>query len=202
MEANLAHGCGVPEEDILRARIYALLARLLAAPITEEDQETIRALEGDGTEMGAALGSLATIAAKTSLKAATDEYDTLFIGLVQGELVPYASYYLTGFLQEKPLAELRSDMVRLGIARSDDLVEPEDHIAVVCEMMHGLITGVFGEAASIETQKDFFDSHIRPWACRFFQDLEAAESAVLYMPVGTIGRVFMEVEVKAFEMTA
>ncbi len=202
MEANLAHGCEIPEEDVLRARFYALLARLLGAPITEEDLETVRALEGDGTELGTALGSLATIAAKTSLKTATDEYDTLFIGVVQGELVPYASYYLTGFLQEKPLAELRSDMIRLGIARSDDLVDPEDHIAVVCEMMHGLITGAFGEATSIDIQKDFFDSHIRPWASRFFQDLEAAESAVLYMPVGTIGRVFMAVEDKAFEMTA
>ena len=202
MEANLAPGCDIPEEDVLRARFYALLARLLAAPITEEDLQTVRALEGDGTELGAALGALATISAKTSLKTASEEYDALFIGVVQGELVPYASYYLTGFLQEKPLAELRGDMVRLGIARSEDLVEPEDHIAVVCEMMHGLITGAFGEAASIEIQKDFFDSHIRSWASRFFQDLEAAESAVLYMPVGTIGRVFMAVEAKAFEMTA
>ena len=202
MEANLAHGCDVPEEDVLRSRFYALLARLLAAPITEEDLQTVRALEGDETELGAALGAMANISAKTSLKTATNEYDALFIGVVHGELVPYASYYLTGFLQEKPLAELRFDMVRLGIARSEDLVEPEDHIAVVCEMMHGLITGAFGEATSIDIQKDFFDSHIRPWASRFFQDLEAAESAVLYMPVGTIGRVFMEVEAKAFEMTA
>ena len=201
MEANLAHGCDIPEEDILRARFYALLGRLLAAPTTEDDLQNIRSLEGDETELGTALGSLATIAAKTSLEAATDEYETLFIGVVKGELIPYASYYLTGFLQEKPLAELRGDMVRLGIARSEDLVEPEDHIAVVCEMMHGLITGAFGDTTPIEIQKDFFDSHIRPWASRFFQDLEAAESAVLYMPVGTIGRVFMAVESKAFEMT-
>lgn len=202
MEANLAHGCDIPEEDVLRGRFYALLARLLGTPISEEDMHTIRALEGDETELGAALGSLATIAAKTSLETATEEYETLFIGVVKGELTPYASYYLTGFLQEKPLAELRGDMVRLGIARSDDLVEPEDHIAVVCEMMHGLITGAFGDATSIEIQKDFFDSHVRPWASRFFQDLEAAESAVLYMPVGTIGRVFIAIESKAFEMTA
>lgn len=202
MEAKLAHGCDIPEEDVLRARFYALLARLLGAPVGEEDMHTIRALEGDETELGSALGSLAVIAAKTSLESAKDEYETLFIGVVKGELTPYASYYLTGFLQEKPLAELRGDMVRLGIARSDDLVEPEDHIAVVCEMMHGLITGAFGDATSIEIQKDFFDSHVQPWAHRFFQDLEAAESAVLYMPVGTIGRVFMAVESKAFEMTA
>ena len=202
MEANLAHGYEIPEEDVLRARFYALLARFLGAPINEEGMHTLRALEGDETELGTALGSLATLAAKTSLVAAKDEYETLFIGIVKGELIPFASYYLTGFLQEKPLAELRGDMVRLGIARSDDLVEPEDHIAVVCETMHGLITGAFGDATSIEIQKDFFDSHVRPWAHRFFQDLEAAESAVLYMPVGTIGRVFMEVEAKAFEMTA
>ena len=84
MESNLAHGCDIPEEDVLRARFYALLARLLTAPITEEELQTVRALEGDGTELGAALGALATISAKTSLKTATDEYDTLFIGVVQG----------------------------------------------------------------------------------------------------------------------
>ena len=87
-------------------------------------------------------------------------------------------------------------------SRSEDLVEPEDHFSVVCEMMHGLITGAFSEAASIEIQKDFFVSHIQTWASRFFEDLEAAEAAVLYMPVGTIGRAFMEIEAKAFEMTA
>ncbi len=205
-ETNLASGFDVPEEvpeeDVLRARFYGMLAHLLTAPPSAETLESVRALEGDETEMGSALGALAAVAAKTSANEAEDEYNALFIGMAHGELTPYASYYLAGFLMEKPLANLRGDMARLGIAASEDFKEPEDHIGVLCEMMHGLITGAFGAPADMATQKEFFDAHIRPWAPRFFEDLEAAKSAVLYMPVGTVGRVFMAIEAAAFEMAA
>ncbi len=103
---------------------------------------------------------------------------------------------------EKPLAKLRGDMARLGIAAAEEFKEPEDHIGIVCEMMHGLITGAFGAPADVATQKEFFDAHIRPWATRFFKDLEASKSTVLYMPVGTVGRVFMAIEAEAFAMGA
>lgn len=201
-EANLASGFDVPEEDVLRARLYAILAHLLMAPPAAATLESVRALEGDGTEMGRALGALAAVAAKTSVEAAEEEYNTLFIGMAHGEFTPYASYYLAGFLMEKPLAKLRGDMARLGIAAAEEFREPEDHIGVLCEMMHGLITGAFGAPADVATQKDFFDAHIRPWATRFFEDLEASKSTILYMPVGTVGRVFMAIEAEAFAMGA
>jgi TorA maturation chaperone TorD len=199
-ETNLASGIDVPDEDVLRAHFYAILAHLLTAPPSAETLESVRTLEGDETEMGRALGALAAVAAKTSVEAAEEEYNTLFIGMARGELAPYASYYLAGFLMEKPLAKLRGDMAQLGIAASEEFKEPEDHIGIVCEMMHGLITGAFGAPADVATQKEFFDAHIRPWATRFFEDLEASKSAVLYMPVGTVGRVFMAIETEAFAM--
>jgi len=195
-------GHDIPEEDVLRARFYRILAHLLSEPPSEETLRFLRGLEGDGTDMGQALKALAAVAQKTALESAEDEYNALFIGVVKGELTPYASYYLTGFLQERPLAALRGDMERLGMAREEAHKEPEDHIGVLCEMMHGLITGAFGEPADVATQKEFFDAHIRPWAPRFFEDLEKARSAVLYMPVGTVGRVFLEIEAQAFEMQA
>ncbi len=201
-ETNLASGFDVPDEDVLRARFYAILAHLLTRPPSAETLESVRTLEGDETEMGSALGALAAVAAKTSVEAAEEEYNALFVGMAHGELTPYTSYYLAGFLMEKPLAKLRGDMERLGIAAAEEFREPEDHIGILCEMMHGLITGAFGAPADVATQKEFFDAHIRPWATRFFEDLEAAKSAVLYMPVGTVGRVFMAIEAEAFAMGA
>ncbi|MDP6574013.1 MAG: molecular chaperone TorD family protein [Rhodospirillales bacterium] len=201
--ADRLHDGGIAEEDALRARFYAILAHVLGAPPSAETLNAFGALEGDETDMGQALGTLAAVAAKTTVDAAGKEFDALFVGAGQGgELFPYKSYYLTGFLYEKPLAELRGDMARLGIENSGEVREPEDHIAAVLEMMHGLITGAFGEAADLETQREFFSDHIATWAPRFFEDLEAAKSSLLYVPVGTVGRVFMEIESEAFAMAA
>lgn len=190
----------VSDEDAARAQCYTLLAHLLHAPPPRELLDLVRGLKSDKSELGQALEALATVAQQTSPEKAEREYAALFIGVTRGELLPYASYYLTGFLQEKPLADLRGDMARLGIGRRDDVAEPEDHIAALCEIMAGLITGAFGEAASLEEQRQFFTRHLAPWAPRFFEDLQAAKAAVLYMPVGRIGRLFMTIEAEAFGM--
>jgi TorA maturation chaperone TorD len=190
----------VSDEDAARAQCYTLLAHLLHAPPTPALLDIVRALKSDRSELGQALAALAAVAQQTSPEKAEREYAALFIGLARGELLPYASYYLTGFLQEKPLADLRGDMARLGITRRDDVPEPEDHIASLCEMMAGLITGAFGEPASVAEQQKFFARHLASWAPRFFEDLQAAKAAVLYMPVGRIGRLFMTIEAEAFGM--
>ena len=203
MEAQEDRDSAIAEEDALRAQVYSLLARLLAAPPDREVLGYVRGLEGDRSDFGQAIGALAAAAAASSPEAIEEEYNTLFIGVTKGELMPYASYYLTGFTYEKPLAELRSDMARFGIARADDVPEPEDHIAALCEMMAGLILGTFAEGqVSLADQRAFFDAHIGCWAPKFFEDLEAAQSAAFYMPVGRIGRLFMEIEHQAFEMAA
>lgn len=190
----------IPEEDLLRAQFYWLIARLLLAPPPLDLLARVAALEEDGTPIGQALGQLAQIARDVSPEGAADEYQELFIGVARGELMPYGSYYLTGFLNEKPLAELRQDMAQLGIMRADEIAEPEDHMGTLCEIMAGLITGEFGAPAEIAVQRHFFDRHIAPWGARFFTDLEAAQAARLYAPVGRLGRIFVEVEAVGFDM--
>jgi len=194
------------EEEVLRANAYALLAALLTAPPSADLLQALSVLDGDvdadDGPMGAAFATLAS-AARAALPAdVADEYGTLFIGVGGGELSPYGSYYKTGFLNEKPLAELRADMARLGIARADDVREPEDHIAALCEMMAGLITGAFDAEATLDEQRAFYERHVAGWAERFFTDLEAAPSARFYRAVGALGRTFLAVEGQAFDLAA
>ncbi len=192
----------IPEEDALRAQWYGLLAGLLAAAPTAKLLETIGAIEGDETELGQAVTRLAAAARASTVEAVAEEHQNIFIGVGGGELLPYGSYYLAGFTYEKPLAKLRIEMTRLGIVRADDVHEPEDHIASLCEIMGGLITGAYGEPAVLAKQQAFFDVHVGSWAALFFRDLEAAPSAKFYQPVGTVGRLFLGVEGQAFKMAA
>ncbi|MFN8757495.1 MAG: molecular chaperone [Tagaea sp.] len=193
----------IADEDMLRAQLYALLGELLADIPTAQTLARVGELSGDpATELGESVNALAAVARKTTAQQASDEYHDLFIGVAAGELQPYASVYLTGFLHEKPLADLRGTMGELGIARAAKRAEPEDHIASVCEMMAGLIVGGFGAPADLKTQREFFDRHLAPWAGRFFEDLAAAKAARLYMPVGRIGKLFLEIEREAFAMDA
>lgn len=182
--------------DAVRSRIYLLLGRLLAKPPDEAVLELVRGLEGGGadTPLDQALSALARAAAETDPTAAARAYQVLFVGVGRGELVPYASWYLTGFIAEQPLVRLRADMAKLGIARGDDVHEPEDHVAALCEMMGGLIAGMFGEAADRATQAAFFDAHLAPWASQFFTDLERTTDAAFYPAVGAVGRRFVEVD--------
>ena len=190
----------VDESELLRSGLYRLLARLLARTPDTELLTTLAGLDGDSTEMGQAISALAAAAAACDAEAARDEYQRLFVGLGRGLLVPYGSYYLTGFLNEKPLARLRADMVPLGAARSDGSSEPEDHIASLMEMMASFIDGSFGLSQPLSVQAEFFNKHVASWASYFFADLEACPQAQLYAPAGRMGRLFMAIEAAAFEM--
>ncbi len=192
-------------EDAFRANVYGLLARLLTEPPSEETMEILRGLDGvdDDTEIGKALSNLGAVAVRTPLGKAEEEYTKLFYGVgAGGEIHPYASFYLTGFIYEKPLAELRGDLSEIGIEPTGRNNEPEDHIAFLCEVMHGLVSGVFGGTPDTAREQVFFTKHLAPWAGHLFKDLEAAGSAVLYMPLGALGRLFFTVEYEAFEMAA
>jgi len=128
------------------------------------------------------------------------EFFDLFIGLGRGELLPYASYYLTGFLYERPLARLRADLAPLGIERSEGNAEPEDHAAILCEIMSGLISGRL--PAPDGTDQQMFEKHLAPWIGRFFADLERAQAARFYRHVGALGRVLIDIETEAFALPA
>ena len=190
----------VAEVDQLRVNVYRLLARCLSASADAAFLNVLKDLQGDDHELGLALSELASIAGRTSVEKAGEEYQNLFIGLGRGELLPYYSYYLTGFLNEKPLARLRNDMSVLGIERDPNLTEPEDHAGAILEMMAGLIDGSFGTVQPTSVQHDFFKKHIASWMPHFFRDLQAASHSSLFKPVGKIGALFMEIEESAFAM--
>src|SRR5690348_15824351 len=125
----------VDDTDLARSREYALLSALLMRAPDAALLEQLARLGGDASPLGMAHIALAEAAADANLANVEREYFNLFIGLGRGEFLPYASYYLTGFLHERPLARLRDDLARFGIARSDGVVEPEDHAGILCEIM-------------------------------------------------------------------
>jgi TorA maturation chaperone TorD len=197
-----APGPEVAPEDLLRAQWYRLFARFLSAPPGPADLQAAAALEGDATELGHAVSRFAAACAAATAGEVQRQFHDLFIGLARGEIVPFASYYLTGFLNEKPLARLRQDMARLGVARRSEVADPEDHIAALLEMMAGFIDGGLGGALSLEEQKAFFDVHIGSWAAVLFRDMEAVNSSLIYQRLGTVGRIFLSIEEGAFAMVA
>ena len=197
---NAAVETTVSAEDRLRADLYNYLGLMLSGPPDQMLLDQTAGLSGDDSALGQAITQLAQVARVSTPKAVTREYNALFIGLGRGELLPYASYYLTGFLNEKPLARLRGDMAQLKISRAPNVFEPEDNIASLMEMMGGMIVGRFGAAASLAQQKDFYAKHVGPWAAHFYSDLQAAKSSVLYGGVGAVGTAFMQIEREAFRL--
>ncbi len=190
----------IAAEDGLRAQLYRLLASALSGAPDVKMLQDYAALTGDASRLGKAIATFARVAAVTSPEAVRHQYHDLFIGLGRGEMVPYGSYYLTGFLQEKPLARLRQDMARNGVMRDARSSDPEDHAASVLEIMAGLIDGAFGAPMSLDDQKAFYARHLESWLPIFFRDLEGAQTSVLYAALGSVGRAFLEIETGAFEM--
>ena len=189
----------VDEIDQLRAAEYGLLSLLLGKAPDADTLSRVATLKGDASDLGMAHVELAAAAASADDRVVSKEFFDLFIGLGRGELLPYASYYLTGFLHERPLARVREDLEVLGIERAGISREPEDHIAILLEVMSGLARGDF--EADFSEQARFFDRHLKPWAARMFADLEISQSAHFYRAVGRAGRVFMELEAEAFALS-
>lgn len=202
MDAARQAGTGdeIDEMDRLRAAEYGLLALLLFRVPTRDVLQQVAALKGDASPLGMAHLALAQAAANTDPDTVNREFFDLFIGVGRGELVPYASYYLTGFLHERPLADVRAAFVELGIVRGDESREPEDHIALLFDVMSNLAGRVIGDG--YETEKAFFTAHLKPWAARFFADLEVTRDKPFYAAVGAVGRLFMDIEEEAFAFDA
>jgi len=190
----------VNETDAARAREYALIAAMLARTPSADLLKRIGDLRADSSPLGLLHAELAEAAGETTVENVEREFFDLFIGLGRGELLPYGSFYLTGFLHERPLARLRGDLAALGIERAKNIYEPEDHISILFEVMAGLSSGRLPAPAG--TDRKIFERHIKPWAARFFLDLENAKGAKFYRRVGTLGRVFVEIEAEAFALAA
>ena len=190
----------VDEVDRARAQEYALLAILLSRSPDREMIERLALLRGDASPLGAAHAALAEAAARADEASAAREYFDLFAGLGQGTLLPYASHYLTGSLYGRPLARLRETFRHLGLERNRGHSEPEDHVAILCEIMAGLIGGDLAVPAGAD--REFFEKHLARWTRRFFVDLENVKSADFYARVGALGRTFIDVETEAFALPA
>lgn len=185
------------EGEAVRANAYSLLGALLGRPPTEEILNLLTRIEPDsgteGRDMASAWACLKLAGERAHVGPLDDEYHDLFIGIGRGEVIPYGSWYLTGFLMDRPLAVLRGDLAELGFERQDDVKEPEDHIAALCEIMAMLITN---EEHDIAVQRRFFQAHIEPWGKNFFQDLQNAKTARFYRAVGQFGEQFIDFEQK------
>ncbi|WP_246696930.1 TorD/DmsD family molecular chaperone [Methylobacterium planeticum] len=190
----------VDEIDLLRARHYDLLATLLGRAPCERVLAQVSDLNGDETPLGLRLGALGQAARGADPQALERDFFDVFIGVGRGKLLPFASYYLTGFLNERPLARVREDLGVLGVERSDGTSEPEDHAAILLEVMAGLAARRFDAEPGFERR--FFERHLKPWAPRLFEDLEASAVTEFYRAVGALGRHFLEIEVEAFAMDA
>jgi TorA maturation chaperone TorD len=184
----------------LRSRAWALLGSLLAAAPDAALLETLRGIDAGEAddEVGGAWAALAAAARRAETASIDDEYHDLFIGLGRGELMPYASWYRTGFLHEKPLADLRSDLLCLGIERDDGVREPEDHAAALCQAMSLLCDEMSN--ADQAAQRQFFARHLAPWVRRFFADLAAARSAGFYRAVGRLGGALSDLECRYLDL--
>jgi TorA maturation chaperone TorD len=188
----------IDEVDHARALEYGLLATLLVRAPNASLLKKLATLRGDASPLGFAHVALAEAAEAAQVERVEREFFNLFIGLGRGELLPYGSYYLTGFLHERPLARLREDLAAIGVERTDGNYEPEDHAATLCEIMAGLIGGQLGAPAG--SDRRIFERHLAPWIGRFFADLERAESADFYRLVGGLGRTFIEIEKEAYAL--
>jgi TorA maturation chaperone TorD len=202
--ASTAHAAQASDdENLLRSQQWAFLARVLVAPPDAGYLAGIASLSGDSTPLGQAYDALADAARDADPAAIKQEFFDLFVGVGRGELLPYGSFYLTGFLNERPLADLRRDLAGMGIERAKGRHEPEDHIASLCEIMSGLAAGQFDAGVlgcGGAGEAGFFARHVEPWAAMFWADLARAPSARFYRAVAGVGLTFTEIEARAFAL--
>ncbi|WP_316365506.1 TorD/DmsD family molecular chaperone [Candidatus Thiodiazotropha sp. CDECU1] len=197
--AEAAQGVDLDQEQHYRIGAYGMLAQLLRQAPDQSMLDQVAGFAGiepTKDELALAMSMLGLSASDSKPQAVDVEFHDLFIGMGRGELVPYGSWYLTGFLMEKPLGKLRDDLAMLGFQRQEGVTEPEDHVAALCEVMAMLIT----EGVSFQQQSHFYESHMAGWLERFFADLSEAKTAVFYRAVGRFGAAFAAMEKRYLSM--
>ena len=190
-------------EELARAELYGLLARLWMAPPDAELLARFRVVVTETPEGGlleAPWQALVTALRNTTEAAAADEYDALFGGVGKPEVFLYGSFYLAGFLNEKPLAALRTDLATLGLTRDAGRGETEDHIAYGCEVMRYLIAGDDIAVCNLEQQRRFFRGHLQTWAGALCDAVEAQPRARIWREVAQLTRVFLDIETQGFDL--
>lgn len=191
-------------EELARAELYGLLARLwMAAPdeaLLGQFRVAVTQAPQPGAFLEAPWGALVAAMRATSVDAAAAEYDALFQGVGKPEVFLYGSYYLSGFLNERPLAALRDELAALGLARDETRGETEDHIAAVCEVMRYLIAGDDAAVCNLERQRRFFRAQLQPWGEKLCDAVQAHPRAKAYAALAAFTRAFLQVETQGFDL--
>ena len=191
-------------EEIARAELYGLLSRLwIAAPDAEllgQFGVAVTEAPQPGGYLELPWQALVGAMRATTPQAAADEYEALFGGVGKPEILLYGSFYLSGFLNEKPLAALRTDLAVIGLARDESRGETEDHVAYGFEVMRYLIAGDDVAACNLEQQRKFFRAHLQPWVEKLADAVEAHPRAQVWREVAAFTRAFMQVETQGFDM--
>ena len=194
------------DEETARAEVYGLLAALYyAAPGAElygNLRVAVTAAPAEGALLEASWGEVVAAARAQSLEAVTQEHDTLFGGVGKPEVYLFGSHYLSGFLNEKPLAVLRSDIAALGLARDEAMPETEDHVAYLCEVMRYLIAGDDVAVANLTRQREFFTRHLQPWLPMMCEAITQHPKARFYAALAAFTQAFASVEAQGFDMLA
>ncbi|WP_372826241.1 molecular chaperone [Polaromonas sp.] len=192
------------DEETARAEVYGVLAALYYAPPPAELLDNLRVAVTEAPAAGAVLeaswSELVGAARRLSNEAITREYETLFGGVGKPEVHLFGSHYLSGFLNEKPLAALRTDLAALGLARDEAMPETEDHVAYLCEVMRYLIAGDDVAVANLTRQREFFASHLQPWATELCDAVGRHPKADFYRCVAAFTQAFISVEMQGFDM--
>lgn len=192
------------DEETARAEVYGLLAALYYAAPSAELHENLRVAVTVAPVAGALLEEswteLVASARLLSLKDISQEYDALFGGVGKPELALFGCHYLTGFLNEKPLAALRTDIAALGLARDEAMPETEDHVAYLCEVMRFLIAGDDVEVANLTRQRDFFTRHLQTWLPMLCEAVLQNPKARFYCALASFTQAFISVETQGFDM--
>ena len=194
------------DEETARSELYGLLALLYYAPPPAELIAQLRVAATDAPAAGAFLEepwrALVGVARAMSEQDIQSEYNTLFGGIGKPEVYLYGSHFMSGFLNEKPLARLRTELAQLGLARDEHMSETEDHLAYLCEVMRYLIAGDDVAVANLTRQRDFFANHIQPWVLTLCDELQKHPRARFYAALAELTRAFMGVEAQGFDMLA
>ena len=192
------------DEETARAEVYGLLAALFYAPPTADVLALLRVAATEAPTAGGFLQEpwreVVAVARSLSDEAIQSEYNALFGGVGKPEIYLFGSHYLSGFLNEKPLAALRGELARMGLARDEAMSETEDHIAYLCEVMRYLIASDDVAVANLTAQRQFFGDHIQPWVLRICDALDANPKARFYAAVAGFTRAFLSVETQGFDM--
>lgn len=192
------------DEETARAEVYGLLAALYYAPPSPGLMAQLRVAATEAPAAGGFLEEpwreVVAAARDTTDAAVHDEYDALFGGIGKPEVYLFGSHYLSGFLNEKPLAQLRTDLAALGLARDESMRETEDHVACICEVIRYLIAGDDVEVANLTKQREFFSAHVQPWVPAMCEALAAHPKARFYRALAGFTQAFVSVEAQGFDM--